>query len=161
VLQENLIQVSEASPIMGSDVAYATTLALAATVTKAEHIDGRGPVCVVDDDDWVCDSMTVLLETYGFAVSAYASGAQFLGDERRDKARCLIIDQHMPGMDGLEVVAALRREGLSPPTLLITGRLDAAIARRAGELGVHAILEKPFRVTRLVELIRGVLDLQD
>jgi two-component system, LuxR family, response regulator FixJ len=128
-------------------------------MTKTDQIDRPGPVCVVDNDDWVCDSMTVLLETHGFSVSAYASGAQFLGDAERVKAKCLIIDQHMRGMDGLEVVAKLRGEGVFLPTVLISGRLDAGITQRANELGVRAILEKPFRVARLVELIRGVLDL--
>ena len=159
--RENLIQVSEARSVAGSDGVLATDRALAAEVTNNDHIDPRGPICVVDDDRWVCDSVTVLLETYGFAVLAYPSGTQFLKDERRVKAKCLVIDQHMPDMDGLEVVAALHREGVSPPTVLITGRLDAGIARRASQLGVREILEKPFPVARLVELIRGAVDRPD
>lgn len=159
--RENLIQVSEAPRIIGSDAAFTTRRVPAAEVTSDAHTDLRGPVCVVDDDDLVCDSVAVLLETYGFAVLAYASGAQFLGDDRRAGAKCLIIDQHMPGMDGLEVVAALQRERVFLPTILITARLDAGITRRAGDLGVGAILEKPFRVAQLVELVSGALDPQD
>jgi two-component system, LuxR family, response regulator FixJ len=133
----------------------------AVEATTNDQIDLRGPVCVVDNDNLVCDSVTVLLETYGFAVLPYASGAQFLGDERRVRAKCLIIDQHMPGMNGLDVVAALHRERAFLPTILMTGRLDTGIARRAGELGVRAILEKPFRAPRLVDLVCGALDLLD
>ncbi len=126
-------------------------------MTNTEQADVRGPVCVVDDDDWVCDSLKVVLETYGFGVRVYPSGAAFLeADEHRD-AKCLIVDQHMPGLDGLDVVAELHRQDVFPPTLLITGRLDAGIALRAGELGVLAILEKPFPVARLVELVSGAL----
>jgi FixJ family two-component response regulator len=54
-------------------------------------------------------------------------------------------------------IAALHRDDLFPPTILITGRLDATISRRADQLGVHAILEKPFPAARLVTLIRGLL----
>jgi FixJ family two-component response regulator len=115
--------------------------------------DKDRPVCIVENDDWVRDSLTFLLETHGFAVRAYRSGAEFLGDDKCRTAKCLIVDQHMPGMYGLDVVAELRRRAVSVPTILITGRLDAAISRRAGELGVRAVLEKPFSVAQLVELI--------
>ena len=152
-----LIQVSEAPSVAGSAAAFATEPGLAATVTKTDQIDARGPVCIVDDDVWVCDSLSVLLETYGFAVLAYASAAEFLNDDRRRAAKCLVIDQHMPGLNGLDVVRTLQRDGVLLPAILITGRLDAGIARGAAELGVRAILEKPFPVARLVDLVGSAL----
>jgi two-component system response regulator FixJ len=126
-------------------------------MTKTEKSEAPGPVCVVDDDDWVCDSLCVLLETYGFSVRSYPSGAAFLKDDRRLDAKLLIVDQHMPGLDGLDMVAELRRQKVFLPTILITGRLDAGIAQRSGALGVLALLEKPFPVAKLVELVRGAL----
>jgi FixJ family two-component response regulator len=98
-----------------------------------------------------------LLETYGFEVVAFNSGREFLADDRCHQAKCLIIDQHMPGLSGLDVVAELRRQRVSLPTILITGRLDGAIAERADRLGVLATLEKPFPVAQLVELVGGAL----
>jgi two-component system response regulator FixJ len=153
VNREFLIQVSETPGVAAPDGARAINPGPAADVTKINQIDARGPVCVVDDDVWVCDSLSVLLETYGFAVLTYASGAEFLKDDRHRGAKCLVIDQHMPGLDGLDVIGELHREGVSPPAILITGRLDAGITQRADESGVLAILEKPFPVARLVELI--------
>lgn len=158
---ENLIQLSDARAIGGLNAPATTARAAAAEVKKADDIDAPGPICVIDDDEWVCNSITTLLETYGFNVLSYTSAAQFLGDRRRDGMRCLVIDQHMPDMEGLDAVAVLHREELFPPIILITGRLNAAITRRAGELGVHAILEKPFPVARLVTLIRTALDLHE
>ena len=155
----NLIHLSESGSVAGSN-ALRTTLT-AVQVKRARDGDAPGPICVVDDDEWVTDSIATLLETYGFSVRSYTSAAQFLGDLRRGETRCLIIDQHMPGIEGLEAVAALHREALFPPTILITGRLDAPISRRADQLGVAAILEKPFPVARLITLISSMVDRQE
>ncbi len=155
---QGLIQGSEGRHIPCSDALRATARTMTAKPMDEDRIAARGPVCVIDDDDWVCDSLSVLLETYGFEVLAYASGRQFLRDDRHVDAKCLVVDQHMPDLDGLEVVAAVQREEIDLPAILITGRLDAAIAQRAGRLGVLAVLEKPFPVARLVELIRRALN---
>lgn len=147
--RESLTQINETSPLAQShDVFAAGPSVVDETLTNKE-----GPVCVVEDDDWVRDSLAVLLETHGFAVRTYRSGADFLEDSQRAAAKCLIVDQHMPGMHGLDVIAELRRQAIAIPAILITGRLSPEISRRAGELGVRAILEKPFSSVRLVELI--------
>jgi two-component system response regulator FixJ len=116
------------------------------------------PIGVVDDDASVCDSLGVLLEAFGFPVLTYNSGSRFLADERHRRLGCLIVDHHMPEMDGLDVVTALQREGLSVPTILITGRLVEGVQARAAALGVAAVLEKPFPVARLIELVRAGLN---
>ena len=114
-------------------------------------------VCIVDDDPGVTDSLKLLLETFGFAVQSYSSGAQFLADDRRRMAGCLVVDLHMPGMNGLDVVDQLQREGVRLPTILISGRLDTAARQRAANLGVTEVVEKPFLATRMVDLIRASL----
>ncbi len=120
--------------------------------------DRESPIGIVDDDASVCDSLSVLLSTYGFTALAYTSGAEFLADQRHRLLGGLIVDHHMPGMDGLDVVAALQREGISIPTILISGRLVDGIRTRAAALGVTAVLEKPFPVARLIELVRAGLN---
>jgi FixJ family two-component response regulator len=115
------------------------------------------PVCIIDDDEWVADSLEVLLETFGFDARSYRSGADFLADDQRRRAACLVIDQHLPGMNGLDVVDHLQREGIRLPTILISGRLDPNTRERAEELGVTRLLEKPFAARCMVELIRAIL----
>lgn len=156
VRRGNLIQVSDGPVIAALDVTIAAHGAAVAKMPENVNV-ARGPVCIIDDDDWVCDSLQILLETHGFDVIAYNSAKEFLGDERRIDVKCLIIDQHMPGLDGLDVTAALHREGHYPPTILITGRLDAWISQRADALGIRAVLEKPFPAARLIDLIRAAL----
>ena len=140
-------QVSPYRPVRGTTAPSLTEI--------AAELRRDAPIRVVDDDPGVLDSLTTVLDAYGFTVSGYPSGAALLADDNRRRTACLIIDHHMPGMDGLELVATLRRDGVGFPTILITGRVDGRVRERATKLGVTATLEKPFTVARLAELIRG------
>ena len=115
------------------------------------------PICIVDDDESVSDSLQALLETFGFKVQSYGSGSGFLADERHRAAGCLLIDQHMPGASGLDVVDNLRENGVQIPTILISGRLDDVTRERATRLGVCELLDKPVAVDRLIQAIRTML----
>lgn len=114
-------------------------------------------ICVVDDDESVADSLKSLLETFGYDVQSYNSGADFLADDRHRSTGCLLVDQHMPGMEGLDVVDRLQKQGARLPTILISGRLDTKTRKRAASLGVTSVLEKPFAAGRVIDLIRTAL----
>jgi FixJ family two-component response regulator len=64
-------------------------------------------ICIVDDDEWVADSLRSLLETFGFEVQSYLSATEFLADDQGRSMGCLIIDHHMPDINGLDVVGRL------------------------------------------------------
>ncbi|MGA3004375.1 MAG: response regulator [Acetobacteraceae bacterium] len=98
-------------------------------------------MALVDDDLAVLDSLKFLLETAGYTVATYSSATAFLAD-RTTAPACLIVDQHMPSMSGLELLAHLRQEATGVPALMITGSPSAAVIARANQLGV-AVLEKP------------------
>src|SRR6201999_1884823 len=68
---------------------------------------GSNPVCVVDDDEAVRDSLTLLLECSGFAVKAFDSAAAFLAG-RPAAVACLLLDMHMPDISGLELLQRLK-----------------------------------------------------
>lgn len=109
-------------------------------------------VAIVDDDDAVRDSLRFLLEVAGHAVASFASGADFFRAAPRAFA-CLIVDQHMPQMTGLDLVAKLRSEGGTIPVLLITGSPSAAIFAQAEALGVTQVLEKPASDEAMLEFV--------
>ena len=114
-------------------------------------------IYIVDDDEAVMDSLKALLETFGFNVQSYGSGNEFLADERHRAAGCLVIDQHMPGISGLDIIDHLRKKGVQIPAILMSGRLDASTRKRATRLGVRELLDKPVPASRLIEAIRTML----
>jgi FixJ family two-component response regulator len=116
----------------------------------------RGPggiVAVVDDDDDVGDVLRGLLETVGYQVETYRSGTQFLSDAQPSRLGCLVVDQNMPQMTGLQMLSQLAERGIVIPTLLITGVHDAELARQALDLGVMRVLEKPMSTRELLRFI--------
>jgi len=140
-------------PIGASQIEVEMPLPRARRLAEQKHEQ----IFIVDDDEAVADSLKSLLEGFGFHVRSYNSGADFLGDRRHRTAGCLILDQHMPGLSGLDVAACLQREGARAPIILISGRFDTNIKQRAASLGVTTVLEKPFAADQLVKLIRTAL----
>jgi two-component system response regulator FixJ len=113
-------------------------------------------VMVVDDDVAVRNSLKFSLEVEGFAVRAYSGGIELLNDTELPRgAGCLVIDQNMPGMNGLDLVAQLRARDIVVPAILITSYPTAALSQRAAKAGVP-IVEKPFLGTALVDRIRDL-----
>ena len=99
-------------------------------------------VCVIDDDEAVRDSMRVLLESYGIAVDDYSSAHEFL-PHSCDSSDCMLLDLHMPGMDGFQLLNAIREQGSLRPVIIITGRGDEQLSARAVQAGAYILLNKP------------------
>jgi len=100
-------------------------------------------ILVVDDDDEaVRDSLRNLMESEGFEVRAFSNGHDLLSEASLPAIGCLIVDYHMPAMNGLELVSALRGRGVSIPAILITGNSTKYVRDRAAAIAV-LVVEKP------------------
>jgi two-component system response regulator FixJ len=115
-------------------------------------------VCLVDDDEAVRDSMRVLLESYGIAVQDYASARDFLSKGQSDRSECMLLDLHMPEMDGLELLEAMRKQGSSLPVIVITGRGDAQLSSRVIQAGAYTLLNKPVEDDLLLQSIASAVE---
>ena len=122
------------------------------------HNGSHQMVAVVDDDDAVRDSLQFLLETVGCSVATYSSAAQFLNEARPGELACLVVDQHMPDLTGLQLIGRLRSEGITLPIALITGSPSPDLLRLARELGVARVLEKPLDDDVLLEFVAHARD---
>lgn len=115
--------------------------------------DNANIVAIIDDDGDVREVLDALLEVAGHTVRTYGSGREFLNEPDLGDIACVVVDQQMPGMTGLDLLRALDAAGHSIPSLLITGLPEPAVANEARALGAIDFLSKPLDVERLLKLI--------
>jgi two-component system response regulator FixJ len=116
-----------------------------------------GTVLVVEDDDSMRESIKRLLETAGFGCTAYASADALLARGVDADSVCVISDLRLPGMSGLELLAALHERSLTTPFILITAHDAPGLRETAMRCGATAYLAKPFRGTALLKAVRAAL----
>jgi FixJ family two-component response regulator len=114
-------------------------------------------VMIVDDDNSTRKSVRRLMKSFGIAVETFASAEEFLGSDRLDKTSCLILDVHMPGMNGLELQKRLIASGSVIPIIFITAFANDGARAQAMRAGAVAYFVKPFDDEELLNCIRAAL----
>lgn len=118
---------------------------------------GRGcTVALVDDDPAVRGALAFWLEIEGFSVRSYGSADEFLAAGDLPAYGCLVVDHHLPGMSGLDLVSHLSARHVRLPIILITSHPSETVRRRAAGAAVR-IIEKPLLGNALSEAIREAL----
>jgi FixJ family two-component response regulator len=115
-------------------------------------------ISIVDDDQFVRDSLRRLMKSLGYAAAAYPTAGDFLDSPQLEETSCLIADVHMSGMTGVELHEYLIEKGRAIPTILITAYPDDRVRTRAMDTGVLAYLVKPFSETDLTRYVRLALE---
>lgn len=114
-------------------------------------------VFVVDDDDAVRESLSMLLHSLGLPVASYSSATEFFA-EYQDGPGCLVLDIRMPGMSGLELQRNLNDRHAILPIIFITGHGDVPMAVEAMQAGAADFLQKPFLDQDLLDRIHRALE---
>jgi two-component system response regulator FixJ len=117
-------------------------------------------IFIVDDDSATRDSLWVLLDCVGLEAREFASAEAFLEARQLANKDCLVLDVHMPGMSGIELLEQLRQRGDKIPVIIITGQPSTTNDKRARAAGALAVLEKPFKPSEILGLVRQALDEQ-
>lgn len=110
-------------------------------------------VHLVDDDEAIRRSVGFMLKTSGYHVRTYESGVELLKGAPHLEPGCILLDIRMPGMDGLEVQAALSDKGVTLPVIIMTGHGDVSLAVQAMKAGSVDFIEKPFEKAVLLSAI--------
>jgi two-component system, LuxR family, response regulator FixJ len=114
-------------------------------------------VYIVDDDEAVRDSLSVLLESKAYKVGSFGSAPEFLAAAPSLPLGCLIVDIRMPEMDGLELQQHLIERTLNFPMIVITGHGDVPLAVRAMKAGAIDFIEKPFTTGAILDSLQAAL----
>ncbi len=112
-------------------------------------------ILVVDDEPQILKVLKAYLEKAGFQVLGAADGLSALAVFRREKPDFLILDLNLPGMDGLDVCKAVRRES-NLPILMLTARVEEADRLIGLELGADDYVIKPFSPREVVARVRTI-----
>lgn len=115
--------------------------------------------CLVDDDEWICDSLSALFGSRDLALTTFSDPVAFLEgwqtSSLRDLPAAIIVDIRMPRMSGLELFAEMQRIGLPAHNVVtfLTGHGDIEMAVDAIKSGAYDFVEKPFSDNAFVDRI--------
>lgn len=117
----------------------------------------QGTVFIVDDDEAVRDSLSLLMESVALPARTFASAGQFLEAWDGIEPGVLILDVRMPGMSGLDLQRRLADRDVVLPIVFITGHGDVPMAVRAIQSGAVDFIQKPFGDQELLDRIHQAL----
>jgi len=116
-------------------------------------------VHVIDDDDSVRKAVTRLLRAAGYEAQDYANAGDFLLAAPTAASGCLVLDVRMPGPSGLELQAALKRQGNCLPIIFLSGHCDIPMSVQAIKAGAVDFLTKPVQRQALLAAVSHALEI--
>ena len=117
----------------------------------------RPLIAIVDDEESVRRALHRLLRSTGMKVDTFATGGEFLQSLADHKPDCVVLDIHMPGVTGFDVLARLANAGPPLPVVIITGHDSTETHDRALAAGAMAYLRKPVNDEALLEAIHHAI----
>jgi FixJ family two-component response regulator len=128
---------------------------------RGQLVGRKNLVSLVDDDESIRRTTTLLIESFGFHATAFESAESFLKSGQLHETSCLIIDLQMPGMNGLQLQSHLATSGYKIPIIFITAHDNKESRQQALQAGAVAFLGKPFSDELLLQMIRAALRQDD
>ena len=115
-------------------------------------------IYIVDDDASVLRSLKLLLVSYGFAADTFSSAEELFAAVPKGAVGCLILDVHMPGLNGWDTQQRLIKEGYSLPVIVISADKSDSFKEQALKAGAVGFLQKPFEDHYLLHMVAQVFN---
>ncbi|MBK5959103.1 DNA-binding response regulator [Rhodoplanes elegans] len=123
-----------------------------------QNATAAGEIHIIDDDPAVRDALSVVLTLEGYHVTTFADGHSFLAAVRSRAPACIILDVHMPGRSGLDILKELNAKNYPAPVFIISGQGDIPMAVEAIKNGAFDFIEKPFDAETVVNRVRDAIE---
>jgi len=122
---------------------------------------GSDEIIIVDDDPAVRDALSVVFSLEGFHVTSFGDGQSLLAAARARTPSCIILDVHMPGRSGLDILRELNAQDYAAPIFIISGQGDIPMAVDAIKNGALDFIEKPFDADTVVSRVREAIEARE
>jgi len=116
-----------------------------------------GQIFVVDDDPAIRDVLSMVFTREGYEVVSFADGASLLAAAGTRSPTCIILDVHIPGKSGLDILKELNTRDYPAPVFIMSGKGDIPMAVDAIKNGALDFIEKPFRGGEVVERVKQAI----
>jgi two-component system response regulator FixJ len=115
-------------------------------------------IMIVDDDPAVRDALSMVFSLEGYHVTSFGDGQSLLSATRLRTPSCIILDVHMPGRSGLDILRELNAQDCAAPIFIISGQGDIPMAVDAIKNGALDFIEKPFNAETVVSRVRDAIE---
>ena len=126
--------------------------------TGNEATSDKKQIYILDDDESVLRSLKLLMVSYGFAVDTFSSSEEFFTAVPNSAEGCLILDIHMPGLNGWDTQERLTKERYNLPVIVISADKDGDFKEKALKAGAVGFLRKPFEDHYLLHMVNQVFN---
>ena len=119
----------------------------------------RGTIHIIDDDKATGNSLSMLLQSYGYTTKVYHTAEDFIDSHIESEGpACILLDVRLPGLTGLELIELLPKKNINEPVVMMSGLGDIPTAVRAMKAGAFDFIEKPFNHDCLISTLKLCLE---
>ncbi|MBZ5660460.1 MAG: sigma-54 dependent transcriptional regulator [Acidobacteriia bacterium] len=115
-------------------------------------------ILIVDDEQGIREALTSILTEEGYETTSVASGEECLAQLDQRSIDLVLLDVWLDGIDGLETLERIRKSGLDPMVVMISGHASIETAVRATKLGAFDFIEKPLSLEKIILVIKNALE---